>query len=149
MIKLISRSFISICLFFAAFTAQGGAILFVSFSMPDLALKQYFVQAKHYHIPMVVRGLVNNSFRDTANKVFDLSKQKNIGGIEINPVSFEKFSIKQVPALVVFHNCDSKNICHKANFDVIYGNIPIHRSLEIIAKNGDISAQAKSILQED
>lgn len=99
------------------------AIIFISFSMPDLALKQLITEGKQYHIPVVIRGLYKNSFLETTHEILELVQEKNQGGIAINPLWFREFNIQQVPAFVVKHGSD---------FDVIYGNISLKQALEIL-----------------
>ncbi|MBU0744240.1 MAG: type-F conjugative transfer system pilin assembly protein TrbC [Gammaproteobacteria bacterium] len=118
------------------------AIIFVSLSMPNLSLQQTIQDSVRYQVPIVIRGLYKNSFRKTMEKIFDLIKEKNKGGILINPVWFKKYDIKVVPAVVVSQGdgIDGKN------YDVIYGNIPLKRALTLIAERGDVSKVAKDIL---
>lgn len=114
------------------------AIIFVSFSMPSLSLKQIIQDAERYQIPVVMRGLYKNSFRQTLEKLFDLIKEDNKGGISINPVWFKKYNINTVPALVVNNNAQ--------DFNVVYGNIPLKTALTIIVNKGSAAAIAKDIL---
>ena len=116
------------------------AIVFVSFGMPDLSLKQVIYDAARYQIPVVIRGLIDNSFKKTAARVFALVKEKNKGGISINPNWFKQYSINIVPACVVKEG---------DKFDVIYGNIRIKNMLEIIAANGTTKDVVQSILDKE
>jgi conjugal transfer pilus assembly protein TrbC len=141
------------------------AIVFVSFSMPSLSLKQIIQDASRYRVPVVIRGLYENSFRKTMGKFFELVKENNKGGVLINPRWFRKYDIKTVPAVVVVqsygeeevYKTDGKNLKseeikknkkNKKNekSDVVYGNVPIKRALSIIAERGETSDIAKSIL---
>jgi len=118
------------------------AIVFVSFSMPLLSLQQIVQDASRYQIPVVMRGLYNNSFKETAIKIFEVVKENNQGGILIDPLWFKKCDIKNVPALVINQN---------DIFDVVYGNIPLRRALGIIAEKSEnkaITALAHRILKE-
>jgi type-F conjugative transfer system pilin assembly protein TrbC len=115
------------------------AIIFVSFSMPDLSLKQIINDATRYQLPVVVRGLIDNSFKKTASRIFELVKGNNKGGVAINPIWFKRYSINAVPACIVQAGDE---------FDVVYGNIRIKNMLEIIAANGSNGAVAQSILDE-
>lgn len=131
------------------------AVVFVSFNMPVLSLKQIIQDAAHYQIPVVIRGLHENSFRKTIGKIFDLVKETNKGGVLINPNWFKEYDIKVVPAVVVTDGVNS-NKETKANqktdnrevnkFDVVYGNIPLKRALTIIAEQGNVAHIAKTIL---
>ena len=130
------------------------AIVFVSFSMPVLSLKQIIQDASRYQIPVVICGLHENSFRKTIEKIFDLVKEDNNGGVLINPMWFKKYNIKAVPALVVnggerdgVYGADEReSIFKKSKFDVIYGNIPLKKALTIIAEQGSMANVAKNIL---
>lgn len=98
-------------------------LLFISFSLPDRLLTQYQLEASRLGIPLVLRGLYHHSFPETAKKLFMLLHQNNRGGVIINPIWFESYRIKQVPALVI----QNENY-----FDVIYGNLSIINLLDII-----------------
>jgi type-F conjugative transfer system pilin assembly protein TrbC len=115
------------------------AVIFVSFSMPDLSLKQIINDAARYQIPVVIRGLIDNSFKKTAARVFELVKEKNKGGVLLNPLWFKQYAINTVPAFVVKEG---------DKFDVIYGNVRLEKLLEIIAANGSVSSVAQKILNE-
>lgn len=128
------------------------AIVFVSLGMPKALLISILKDADRYHVPVVIRGLVDNSFSKTMSIIFDLMKEmreikgtetfstdKNRAGILIDPLWFKYFSIKTVPAVVVTNQpLDSFSTSQNPsnNFDVIYGNIPLKRSLEILSVKG-------------
>lgn len=118
------------------------AIVFVSFSMPDLSLKQIIYDASRYQIPVVVRGLYKNSFRKTLEKIFELVKENNKGGVAINPKWFKEYDIKAVPAVVVVQRYETTG----TKSDVVYGNIPLKKALSIIAKRGVASNEAQAVL---
>lgn len=121
-----------------------GAMLFISFSMPKSLILEMSHQAAVYHIPVIIRGLVNNDMRKTFQKVLDLqsyanTKHETFDGIKIDPVWFEQFSIDAVPALVVTQRpqgCKFQQMCPNQPFDVVYGNQSIKDSLMDIANNG-------------
>ena len=115
------------------------AIVFISLAMPELSIKQIIQDAERYEIPVVIRGLYRNSFKETASKIFDLIKESNQGGILINPRWFKQYEIKAVPAVVV---------SQEDRFDVVYGNIHLKKALEIIAERGDLAAVAKKVLEK-
>ncbi len=118
---------------------RGKAIIFVSFSMPDLSLKQIIYDSEHYQVPVVIRGLYKNSFRKTIEKIFELIKETSKGGIAINPRWFKEYDIKVVPAVVVNQEQGTKS-------DMVYGNIPLKRALEMVAEKGETADTAKKIL---
>ena len=99
--------------------------IFVSFSMPKESIKGWINQAKKVGASVYIRGLVNNSFKDTAKAVNELI-QDNKGGLLIDPTLFKKHAIIQVPAVVLLD---------EDNFDVVYGNVTLDYALEKINKS--------------
>lgn len=158
--KIFFKIIVTAFLIFTAFSAFGmgnyskinnennkkSAMLFVSLGMPKLALRQYLIQSKKLGIPLIIRGLLQNSYPVTAKRIYQILHPKNIfqkpisGGFEIDPVYFRKFHVLVVPALVV--TSGKKN-------SIVYGNIPILKLLTLIAsnsKNTVIQKAAKSYL---
>ena len=84
--------------------------------MPTESIKGWITQAQKINAPIYIRGLVNNSFKDTMqvinilaqdqNNQQDQQNQKNQIGLLIDPALFKKYSITQVPAVVV----ETKNL---------------------------------------
>src|SRR3990167_2880986 len=129
--------------------ADTNAILFVSLGMPKPVLRQYLLQSKQYHIPLILRGLIDNQYPTTAKKIFEILHPKNgaeiKSGFEIDPLYFRQYQINAVPALVVF-NPNNKN-----HYTIIYCNIPIQQSLALIAQKSqylDIKNSARNILEK-
>jgi len=111
---------------------QPPIIIFVSFSMPKESIKAWIDQAEKIGAGIYIRGLVNNSFKDTAKAVSDLI-QDNKGGLLVDPTLFKKYAIVQVPAVVVVD---------KDTFDVIYGDVTLDYALEKLnRKISDNNAQ--------
>lgn len=133
-----------------------GAILFVSFSMPDSLLFALSNEAAQFHIPVVINGLVEGDFKKTIEtfKRLNLEAKKqhlNFKGVSIDPVWFNQFQITSVPALVVtqpLKACAQGKNCANQPFDVVYGNASIKKGLELIAQKGDAAPhRARSILE--
>lgn len=103
--------------------ASSTAQVFVSFSMPSQLLRQTLMDGAHLHIPVILNGLHHNSMKETAQKVMALSQDIPGLNLQIDPTQFERFGIHQVPALVVSEG---------AQFDVIYGNLPLKDALSRI-----------------
>lgn len=137
--------------------AAPDAILLVSFSMPDSLLLGLANEAAQFNIPMVINGLVNNDFKQTVARFSCLSHEAekqhlNFKGISIDPVWFSQFNIRAVPALVVSYrpaSCQAASVCANQPFDVVYGNTPLKKCLELIAERGEnASLVAKNILEQ-
>lgn len=123
-------------------------ITFVSFSMPKESLKQWLGEAKQIHAPVIIRGLIDNSFKETINQMSQLIND-NQNGVQLDPTLFKKFNIDKVPALVVRENntCLATQSCID-KYDVIYGDVSMEYALnKIILKNDDLSNIAQNALQ--
>ena len=84
-------------------------LVFVSFSMPEASLKSLAQDAEKYNAVLVMRGLYEDSFVKTANKL------KNLGiGVDIKPELFETHKVTAVPTFVVLKS-DQSLWCLKGN----------------------------------
>lgn len=71
-------------------------LVFVSFSMPKIALKSLYLEANNNEGVLLLRGLKNGSFKETAAYI------KALGiGVQIDPVAFKKYQIDRVPTIVL------------------------------------------------
>lgn len=104
------------------------AQVFVSFSMPDQLLQQTLSESARLNIPVFLNGLIDNSMPATVQRIQALSKTVPNLNLQIDPTAFERFGIKQVPALVVDNG---------KTFDVLYGNLSLRDGLLQIAEHGD------------
>lgn len=112
-------------------------LVFVSFSMPKESLKTWIHDANAIHAPVVIRGLVNHSFKDTIAAVNALTKE-GVSGVQIDPTLFERFEIKQVPAVVVVSSPKCvPNLSCREDYDVQYGDAGLHYALKQIARQDD------------
>ena len=116
-------------------------IVFVSFSMPEPALKSWLLDAQKVGALVVTRGLINNSFKETLQAFAKLIGGNTSVGIQIDPELFRDYGIDQVPAVVVTQNSASKS------FDVIQGNTTMRYALQMLFEKGEIqSVQLKQAL---
>lgn len=92
----------------------------VSTSMPQQSLKQWVKQGKEFSIPVVLRGFVGNSFKETVTAFKKLDVH---GGFNIDPVIFNEFNVEKVPALV-YQRQESRW------GRIVYGNVSIRGALE-------------------
>jgi len=137
--------------------AAPNAILLVSFSMPEALLLALSDEAAAFNIPVVINGLVDGDFKKTietfARLHAEAKKQRlNFKGVSIDPLWFEQFQIKAVPALVLSErpaSCAAQTLCANQTFDVVYGNASIKKALALIRDKGDAaSSLAKTILEQ-
>ena len=116
------------------------ALYFVSFSIPEEGLMRMLPEARALGIPAMVNGLIDNDFRKTAEAVFRITREKNTGGVQIDPTQFAKYGITSVPALVV--TCGDR-------YDLIRGNIRLNAALERVAREGECASVAEALLREN
>ncbi len=131
-------------------------VVFVSFSMPDVALRQLALQADAYGFTTVFQGLVNNTFKDTLTKLADVFEGdlEDMRGFSINPTAFTRFDIKAVPAFVFLDKplepCTTQGCSDDSApaHDVVYGNIPFRDAADIVVNENGVGAFAAQTLIE-
>lgn len=115
---------------------EGGSILiFVSFSMPKKSLVAFVRDATKIHASVVLRGLVNNSFKKTLPLIADIVKEAGGGGIEINPMAFSSYEIHEVPTIV------SVSSGHENVFDALTGDVPLTYALKKLSEKGEVARE--------
>lgn len=112
--------------------------VFVSFSMPKASLRALITQGELAGVPIVLRGLVNNSVEDTMREVHSLYKEsdKQESGAVIDPTLFERFGITQVPSVIVAEyaaGACTPEECPTPDHVKIAGDVPLRYSLDRIA----------------
>ena len=136
--------------------ATEGALLFVSFSMPEPLLLELADEAYALNIPLVIRGLVDNDFKKTIETFARLrdhaeKQHRHFDGLSVDPLWFAQFHIESVPALVLSPSlsvCDASRACDP-RFDVVYGNSQLKKGLSVIAERGDSASHlARNILEK-
>lgn len=108
-------------------------MVFVSFSLSNAILKQLAVQVRKIGGQLVFRGLVDNSFRTTAQTFKELEIEALI-----DPTLFESFKIQRVPAFVV---CDAHLLDQHASVphDILFGNVTLEYALQQFVEKGDLT----------
>jgi type-F conjugative transfer system pilin assembly protein TrbC len=127
-------------------------LIFISFSMPERSIEAYLRDAKKIHASVVIRGLIDNSFQKTFQRMATLVKSSGGDGVELNPIWFKRFNIKTVPAVVVVGEdspCFQNNTCQNdRDFDVITGDITLASALRMIRDRGITKGIAQSALEK-
>jgi len=116
-----------------------GALYFVSFAIPETGLKRMLTEARRYDIPAVLRGMVNNDMKATADAVMSLVQDGSASGVAIDPNRYREYGITSVPSLVVY--------C-QAGHDVIRGNLRLKQALGKVAEQGDCREEARALLEK-
>jgi conjugal transfer pilus assembly protein TrbC len=115
-------------------------LVFVSLSMPPASLDRALSDAARAKTVLVLRGLVNNSFKDTARTIKELIGDRSVGWY-VDPTLYERYGVKTVPAVAVVlreeKTCGRGQVC-KANdkdYVIVRGDVPVAYALEYIAKH--------------
>lgn len=114
-----------------------GLIVFVSFSMPKELLLSYHKQAQVHGGRLVMRGLIDNSFKKTISAM-QLSDDQTLI-MDINPNLFKDHSIKRVPTIVLSNN---------NNIDKFTGSVSLKYALDEASSKGDCREFATNILKK-
>jgi type-F conjugative transfer system pilin assembly protein TrbC len=80
---------------------ENGILVFVSFSVPEAALKVLSHQAKKYGAKLILRGVVDGSFRRTAELMRKIAVDDDMF---VHPELFKKYGIERVPTFVKVKN---------------------------------------------
>lgn len=121
--------------------------MFASLGLSDLLLRQMLDYAKTYNGVIVLRGIENNSFRQTADHIQSLARDGEEAAIIIDPTLFKQFQIRQVPSYVLAkeQKCPVGSSC-KPSYDKITGNITPKYALEKFVEKGDLFQEAQKLL---
>lgn len=122
--------------------------IFVSFSMPSISLKQWLAQGQQIQAPVILQGLVDNSFQKTTKAILDLTQNQPYG-MQIDPTAFERFHIKAVPAVVIADICENLSKECKSDYDVVSGNVSLLAAMETFARGKTTRAvKAQTIVNQ-
>ena len=105
-------------------------LIFISLSMPSESLKRLFTEAEQQKAVLVLRGLKNNSFKETAQVLRELSVSASI-----DPNLFDKHQITVVPTFVYLKNDEAANPHGNVNLKneeplTLRGNVSLSYALE-------------------
>ena len=110
----------------------------VSFSMPPEALRQVVRDAHTAGVTVVIRGLVDNSFKATMRKAVGVFQKGDLAGISIDPKVFKAFGVTSTPTFIAASDhvraCPSLD-CQPTppEFDKVEGNISLAAALKELA----------------
>ncbi|OJX09012.1 MAG: type-F conjugative transfer system pilin assembly protein TrbC [Caedibacter sp. 38-128] len=109
-------------------------LVFASFSMPQATIKHLAMDLKKVGGALVIRGLINNSFKKTA-----MALQKLGEGVLLDPTLFEKYNVTSVPTFIIFEG-DLKD--EHPPYDRLTGNVSLRFALERVTQEGEIKSAA-------
>lgn len=114
-------------------------IVFISTSMPEKSIKQWAKQADLLGAELVIRGFVNNSFKETIILAQQLFGSDKVGGFNIDPFKFKQYAIEGVPTVVLDVS---------GNIDTVSGDIGLIEALKVMQAKGINSKDAKKYLSQ-
>ena len=107
---------------------KDGVYLLLSFSLPEDTLREYFQESHKYGITICLRGLVDNSFKTTRERILALfvdgNRQPNesmLTGLVIDPVIFQRAGVQEVPAVVVVQGAHYQSAVGTASVKHLFG----------------------------
>lgn len=107
---------------------KDGVYLLLSFSLPEHTLKEYFRESSKYGIPICLRGLVDNSFKKTRERILQLMLDEHqkpddsaLTGLVIDPVIYQRAGVNEVPALVVVEGEHYQSVVGTASIQHLFG----------------------------
>ncbi len=115
-------------------------LVFVSFSMPLESLKALGTRVNQLGGKLVLRGLINGSFRETAQKIKDLQEE-----VIIDPPLFEAYQVERVPTFVLRQK-DTDRAEEEAVHDRLVGNVSLEYALEQFTSSGETHQEAVELL---
>jgi len=113
--------------------------VFVSFSMPDTALLSFSKAIEKTGGTLVFRGIPENSFQVFAKKILELKKQGMGAQVAVDPESFERLKIKDVPTI-------SLNFGEYT--DRISGHVSLRYALLRFSEKGETQEKARELLHQ-
>jgi conjugal transfer pilus assembly protein TrbC len=120
----------------------GGVYVAVSLSMPPEALRVLARDAHKAGARVVIRGLVDGSFKATLLRVRQVFDDRSAGGVAIDPRVFKAFDVTAVPVVIAARS--PVEPCGKLGcspqippFDKVSGNISLEAALKILADEGE------------
>lgn len=115
-------------------------LVFISFSMPLDSLKALGSHVNQLGGRLVLRGLFNGNFRETAQKLKDLQEE-----VIIDPPLFEAYQVEHVPTFILRQkNTDKAE--EEAVHDRLTGNVSLEYVLEQFTSSGETHPEAAELL---
>jgi conjugal transfer pilus assembly protein TrbC len=130
----------------AANNHNGQLYVFITLGMKVKNIHALLVEAKKYRAQLVIRGLKNDSFIETASFIREIAKKES-EGVVIDPNLFRKYNIQTVPTFILTKDCGlfESSKCD-SSYDQLEGNVSIKYALEKMQADGDLSTEAKELL---
>lgn len=126
-------------------------LIFLSFSMPEVAIKQWLLQAEKINAPVMIKGLVDRSLKTTMAKMKKFADDGSKAGVYVDPVRFKQYGINKVPAVVVSEKIDVGCVgdeCKVPPYLLVHGNGSLHSALEAMKGDNELGDIASKYLSK-
>lgn len=114
-------------------------MVFISNSMAPKSIQQWAQQAQILGATLVIRGFVNNSFRQTIILAQNLFNKDHNGGFIVDPFKFKEYAIDVVPTVV---------LASDIGVDYVRGDIGLIEALKVIRDKGQNYLEAQNLLSQ-
>ena len=132
----------------AAVPAGPRLLVFVSFAMPEPALRRLVDQAVDAHATLYLRGLVGGSLKETVARVQPLLGDRRVA-LQIDPREFDRFAIAATPSFVLVWGGTEESVCAGESctgpetFAKVAGDVSLDYALEFMQRAApDLAATA-------
>lgn len=121
---------------------DAGLFVLVSLTMPPSSLDRLAAQAGKAGATMVLRGMVDGSFKKTAELTAAIISKHPGAQFQIDPTLFRRFNVVQVPSFVLSVRPEDEKTCGRdcdANYTFarVAGDVTLDYALEHFAKQAD------------
>lgn len=115
-------------------------LMMVSLSMPNETLIKIAREASVLNIPLVLRGLKNDSIQETQRHIAQIQRLAQKASWSINPPAFTKYKVTAVPTLILARNNEASKLSEEGcappgSYVAITGDVSLGYALEEIEKN--------------
>lgn len=123
----------------AALSQKPSLLIFVSFSMPEATLARLVDQAARSSATLALRGLSESSLKRTVARIQKLIGTRKVA-FQIDPQSFERFSVEQTPTFVLIRagaqpvSCGESQCLPNDSFVSVSGDVSLDYALEHIQR---------------
>ena len=125
---------------------RDGPFVLVSFTMPEAQLRGLLRDAAVFDATLVIRGLINDDWKQTIDKIASLAEDAS-AGISIDPTLFSRFQVSRVPTFVLplaeLQPCSSQG-CPPTPHVRATGSVSLTYFLNYVARVGTDAEQAKA-----
>jgi len=120
---------------------ESQVLIFISSSMPDQTVTRYLNQSRRINASLVLRGFVDDTLLKTKKYLHDIlvatANPEADSSILIDPTLFNRFSITQVPSIVVTESevqpC-MKDACPPPVHHVVSGDVSLGWALALVGR---------------